>query len=221
MSRVILSGLLNGLSGTTGRLVFVKTATGTRVRARITPHNPQTPAQSAARLRLRQAMAAYATLTDAQLLQWREYAHAVNAQNLQNGRLTALRSNSVFCGLACKYLQVTPDGVVPAVPPATLFLGDGIQITAQAGANRVQFTASGANASDVQTELLLQKLVTRFRTPQPDKYRTQGFAAFTADSLTWETAVPAGWYAAAVRFVQARTGQESALIPLAGILQAG
>jgi hypothetical protein len=219
MSKVVLNGLLNGVSGKLGGLVFEQTAAGTRLRQSVTPRDPQTDAQLASRERLRQAQAAYQTLTDAEVAQWRLYADTLNAQNLRGGRRTLLRANNVYCGLACKVLQMFPDGVIPPVPPALPFLGDGIEVSAAAVGDTVTFTASGANAAEVSTELLLQRLETRFRAAQPDKYRTQGFAAFTADSRTWAVAPPRGWYAAAYRFVRTTTGQESAVIALPGVWQ--
>ena len=81
------------------------------------------------------------------------------------------------------------------------------------------FTSSAANNAATKTELLLQPLKSRNRTPQPKGYRSKGFIAFAAGALTATTFVPAGWYYAAYRFVNASTGQVTAAVPL-GYVQA-
>ena len=76
------------------------------------------------------------------------------------------------------------------------------------------FTASGANAANVRTELLLQALSSRKRTPYPRGYRSKGCVAFAAGALTSNVATAAGFYAPAYRFVHAQTGQEMPLVTL-------
>lgn len=69
---------------------------------------------------------------------------------------------NVFVALATRSLQATPDGTIPTFPPDGTFEGDAITLPTApdpAGAG-ITFTASGANAPDVVTEILLQRLPT-------------------------------------------------------------
>ena len=87
-------------------------------------------------------------------------------------------------------------------------------MTCTAGTGQVTFTASGANYTGVTTELLLQPLKGKNRVPTAKAYRTKMFKAFATGSLTQAVTVPAGYYAAAYRFVNSATGQMSALVPI-------
>ena len=82
----------------------------------------------------------------------------------------------------------------------------------------IEFTASGPNAAGVVTELLVQPLRSRLRTPVRDRYRGAGFVAFAAGSLTAEIPCKRGAVAVGVRFVRADTGQETGVVEL-GILE--
>lgn len=64
------------------------------------------------------------------------------------------------------------------------------------------------------TEFLLQPLAGPNRTPQAGAYRSHGFFAFVAGTLSHDVDVPPGTYAAAYRFVNSATGQESGLVSL-------
>lgn len=214
MSIVKMNGIFNGMSGTTGDLVFVETNEGTVVRQRVDPFNPRTPAQIAARERMNRSQAAYATISTEQLALWRQYAAAQNASRRRSSNKTRLTANNAFNALACKFLQINPAGSIPLNPPTTGFLGDSITVTAQGAGDNVTFTASAANGLHVKTELLLQPLKTQNRTPQEKAYRSKAFVAFATGTLSWAISVPNGWYAPAYRFVNAQTGQETGLIPL-------
>jgi len=127
----------------------------------------------------------------------------------------------LFVALTAKYLMVHPGGTAPRVPPATVFLGDGVRVAAEAAPGAVRFVASGANASGVVTELLLQRvtelllqrLASAGRVGSPSAYRSQGFVAFSGPSAH-EIPVSAGLFLAAIRFVEASSGQVSGLVEL-------
>ncbi len=82
------------------------------------------------------------------------------------------------------------------------------------GSAGVTFTATDPNSVGVVTELLLQRLAGAWRLPKARDYCTQAFVAFTPDQMSVTIEVLPGAYAAAIRFVRAGTGQDSALIPL-------
>ena len=65
----------------------------------------------------------------------------------------------------------------------------------------ITFTASAANTTGVVTELLLQPLASANRRPARNAYKHARFATFTAADLEATLTVPAGYYAAAYRFV--------------------
>ena len=80
-------------------------------------------------------------------------------------------------------------------------------------AHSIGFAASGANAPGVVTELLVQPLASRHRRTYLEKYRHAAYVAFAEGQAV---AVPfaAGWVACAYRFVNAETGQVTALAEL-------
>jgi hypothetical protein len=121
---------------------------------------------------------------------------------------------NAFLALALKLLQIDPDGALPALPPAGAFMGDTPVVTAEVTGGYLVWTASAANAPDVTTELLAQRLRGPYRRPDPRQYRTQAFFAFTAGTLTAATSPLPGRVALAYRFVHTRTGQRTPLFPL-------
>ncbi len=153
-----------------------------------------------------------------QLTVWRTYAAGLTFENKRTGDKYKPKANNVFIALATKLLQVTPAGTIPVTPPTVPFLGDGITLTVAAATGKMTFTASGKNATGITTEFLLQKLVSKARTPTKNAYRSKGFYVFPVTPLTYDVSAAAGWYAVAYRFVNTATGQESALITL-GVVQ--
>ncbi len=99
--------------------------------------------------------------------------------------------------------------------PGVTFTARGATGETSAGnAPGVTFTASAANAPGVLTELLLQPLPSPNRTPERRAYRTRAFVAFTPENLSATVPTGPGAYAAAYRFVDAATGQTTALVTL-------
>ena len=81
------------------------------------------------------------------------------------------------------------------------------------GIPAITFSASGANAEEVVTELRIQPLANRRRKAYLDQYVTARFVAFGgAESVA--VPVESGAYACAVRFVERATGQTTAMIEL-------
>lgn len=204
-------------SGSSGNITFVNTDKGTVARKRSKPKNPKTPAQEAARARLKQVQVAYAALTMPQVLAWRAYATGLTVENKRTGVKYTPTSNNVYVALATKFLQVTPAGSIPANPPAYPFSGDGITVSVTGGGSKLTFTASAKNTAGITTEFLLQKLKNKAILPSKTGYRSKGFYAFNTP-LTYDLAPSAGWYSVAYRFVNVATGQESTPIVL-GVFQ--
>jgi len=198
------------LRGKSGNSVFSKTKSGIVVRDHVIPTNPKTAAQQGIRNGFRTGSQTWSTLSAARVAAWNTYAAKFTTRS-KGGKLRKKRGIDVFTGLATKFLQVSPSGSVPLDPPTSAFLGDVITVTATTSAGFVTFTGSAPNTTGVTTEVLLQPLANANRKAQPGAYRTKGFHVFTGGSLTKQIAVPAGFYAAAYRFVRIATGQESNL----------
>jgi hypothetical protein len=206
------------MSGKAGTVVFVQGETGVTIRPRTTPANPQTPAQTAVRSQFARAVEAYRTLTPEQAAQWAAYAQGQFRINPRAGTARRRTGYAAFTGLTTKFLQVTPDGVFPRVPPAFGFVGDPMTLTAAGSGGTVTFTACAPNSPDVVTELLWQPLGFGHQTPIATFYRSQAFVAVVSGGLSVPLSAPSGWLAPAYRFVNRATGQETPLVPLPPVL---
>ena len=211
---VELSIFAKALSGKAGNVQFQKTKNGTIMRDKPTTNDPKTPAQTAIRTDFALVTELWRTLTDPQKDLWRSKATQIIRKSKRSGQMRARSGFNYFTGLSLKFLQITPGGTVPHDAPATDFSGDSVTVTATSSAGRLTYTASKANAEGVKTELLLQPLRSAGRLPVADGYRSKQFMAFAAGSLSVTLEVPAGSYAPAIRFVNPRTGQETALVAL-------
>lgn len=214
MAFLRLGAFADSLSGKSGNTVFRKTKGGTVVSDHVIPDNPNTLAQQGVRNNFRRATTNFSTLSDAQVQAWNTFAGNFTHRT-KGGKLRAKSGINVYAGLVSKMLQVNPSATMPTAPPSSAFTGDSITITAESETTgTVTFTASAANASGITTELLLQPLRNSHRHPQPQGYRTKAFFTFTSGTLTKNVTVPAGYYAAAYRFVKTSTGQETGLFLL-------
>lgn len=207
MAKAELSVALNKLKGKAGTVVFVDGRDGVYIRPRVTPHNPNTPAQEFVRTNLRKAAIAFKALTPAQVQAWRDYAANLETDDPATGKNPKKTAIAAFVELAAKFLQLNPNGTIPVNPPTSSYYGDSITVTATAGTGTVTFTASAPNLPSSRTELLLQKLPSANRTPQKGKYLSKGFFQFVLGTLSTSVSVPPGYYAAGYRFVNATTGQ--------------
>jgi hypothetical protein len=207
--------LFNTLRGKAGSVVFARSKDGTVIRPRISGENPRTPAQLAVRDALSKAAKQYAVLTTVQVKQWFKYAQSITKHDPRTGKTYRPEAITAFTALASKFYQVTPAGTAPATPPATPFSGDTKTVTASAGTpGQIDFVASGANGTNISTELLLQPLVSQNRKPQQNGYRSKEYFHFAPGGLTESIAVEPGWYAPAYRFVKTTTGQEAGFTAL-------
>lgn len=168
----------------------------------------------AARTRLTTATRTFQGFTQAQEDAWNSYAKATQRNDEATQQKKSLSGIDAYVRLATKYMQANNGGTPPPSPPTTPFAGDTISITAAWSSGTVTFTASGANASGVKTELLLQPLAGRLRNPSKSAYRSKAFVAFATPGQEFDVSVPPGWYAAAYRFVKTSTGQTSNLVPI-------
>lgn len=211
--KAALSIAFDELRGKAGSVVVRNGRTGLVVVPRKSGKNPRTAAQQTARQNLAKAAAAFKGLTPTQLAAWKTYAAGLNRVNPVNGESYHPTAIDAFVGLTTKFLQATPNGTIPLTPPTTAFAGDSITVTATAGVGKVTFNGSGSNTAGVKTELLLQPLASANRTPNAKSYRTKAVVALTSGSPQ-DVSVPAGYYAAAYRFIKTATGQATNLQPI-------
>ncbi len=213
--KAALSIAFENLRGKAGNVVIQGGRSGLVLRPRVTSRNPSTAAQQSIRSAMSKAAATYSTLNSSQLAAWENYANTQVKVNPVSGAVYHPSANAAFVGLATKFLQATPGGSIPTTPPSSAFAGDSVVVTVSASEGAITFTASRSNALGVTTELLLQPLASPARKPKFRDYRTQAFQVFALAPLTRTITVPAGYYAAAYRFVDVATGQASPLVPVA------
>ena len=230
MARTRNTLLSAGIRGSVGDATFVQGATGTQLRRRPVRVGPPTPAQRDSALRMETISAWWAQVDLAGVEAWRAYALSLEAGKPALER-RPMPSWNAFLALATRVLMVDPGAEVPLHPPAAAFAGDAVAVTvvgegtphpypSPPEGRGVRFVASRPNAPGVVTELMLQRLASVARAPVPSRYRSQAFVGFTEGGL--EAVVPQapGWVACAVRFVDARTGQATAVFPC-GIVGVG
>lgn len=199
------------LRGRAGSVVVSKGRTGLVVKPRTTSKNPRTTPQQAVRSHFSKAASTFKNLTTTQLAAWQAYALSIDKVDPVSGQTYHPTAINAFLALAAKFLQNNPGGTIPVTPPSSAFTGDTITLSVTPGTGQVTFTASAGNAIGVTTELLLQRLVSKNRTPDPRAYRSKGFNFFTSGTLNKVVTVQPGYYAAAYRFVNTSTGQATVL----------
>ena len=216
MAKAKLGVLFEELHGKVGNVVVEMIDGEANVRPLPKKNNPKTPLQQTVRRNFGSASKLFKnTLTISQQQAWRDYAKANPVLNIDSGKRRALNPVAMLNSLTSKFLQVNPGVTPPHLPPTTAFTGDPITVTAEGNNDgTITFTASAANSTGVQTELLLAKLPTFGSPVKQRQYRSKEFVAFAVGSLTSILLIPNGYYAAAYRFVKVSTGQMTDLITL-------
>lgn len=213
MAKVRTSVLVDELAGKAGSVVFVKSRVGTLVRPRVTPANPNTPAQLVARKNLTRASTIFRGLSSSQLTQWQTYASQQTHTQPDTGHTYHPTAVSVFVGLATKVLQT--GGTVDATfaPPSAPYLGDPITISVSDAPTGLSFAASGSTSLGTKVEILLQALPSPNRKPNIKNMVSKAFLTF-GGLPTPPVDVPPGIYGIAYRFVNTTTGQTTPLVML-------
>ncbi len=212
--KVKLSAAFADLRGKDGTVVVRKGRSGLVMTPRTTPKNPRSGAQVGSRNNLSKGSKGFANLSAANAAAWNAYGATITRRNKVSGTTYTSTGIDIYNALTTKFLQVNPTGTPPTTPPTSAFAGDSLAITATGGAGVVTFTASAANGTNTKTELLLQPLKGKNRTPGSRGYKSRGFNAFATGSLTISVGMVAGPYAAAYRYVNTLTGQATALTPI-------
>jgi len=210
-----MSGAFDAPNGRIGNLVFVRLPSGgASMRDLTVGRDPRTASQQAWRQAVGRATRLYQTLDEDEHAAWRAFVMETHEAGGTPSLTPPPRVYNVFVALTAKFLSLSPTLEPPRLPPASLFTGDGIIVSALGEPGAVRFTASGPNAGQVTTELLLQWGPAPGRRPSPGKYRIAGAHAFA--SAGESVAVPArpGVVYAAIRFASLANGQSSNLVPM-------
>lgn len=197
-----------GLSGTLGDAVLVRGKNGQFVRRRPTYRRPTSAGQATAAARLDAATTYYTTFTADEAEAWRTWAKTQKRYDAETGKTTTPVGYNLYCKLACKFLQVNPNGAIPRLPPTTSSLSGLPFLTIAATPTGVLVIASRANEPGVVTEILIQTLANARRTPTA-RYIHAAFVPFVGEGLSFELELPTGWYAFEAGAVRVASGQQS------------
>lgn len=210
MAEVRLAPGLGGLRGKVGNAVYWQTEDGrTFVREAPRANDPRTPAQSEQRANFQAAVALYKNLSPEEQRAWRDWADFVEAS--RGGRRRG-RANSAFLALALTYMRLHPGQWPPSTPPASLFLGDHVAVTAAAAGQGVAFTSDRPNSPGVATLLLLQRLRSVGERPRAGHDRIAGVHTFVPGGLSVTMPARPGEYECSVRLAEVATGQTTGLV---------
>ena len=215
MATLRLGAFTKSLRGKAGNTVFAETALGCVARDVSIPTGAATPAQIAARTNMKKDGAAWQSLSAENVANWRAYASRIVRKGKKSSKPYVPNAYQEFTALTTKWYQIHGAGAAPVAPPTGEFAGDVIEVQAEAGVGGIQFTGGGANAAGVMTELLLQPIKGKHRKAGAEGYVSKAFVAFSVASPRVTVPVGAGYYAAAYRFVEAATGRQMGIVPIA------
>lgn len=196
--------LLQDLRGSIGDRVLIRTTAGPAVRGKPRYRYPKNPAVEAGNRRFAQAGTAWNELTLAEVEAWRSYAGSIYRTDEVTGQRYHPTAKNAFVGLAVKFLQITPEGVIPRLPPTTGLMPDALDVLVEPIPGGVSFTATGSNSEGILTELLVQRLK-NIRCKPGKVYKSLVFHDFAGEPL--EGPLEPGAYGFAYRFVRPATGQ--------------
>lgn len=212
MAKLRTGGLIGGVSGRVGNVLFVRMPDGREILRELPiGRDPRTPSQCAWRDLVRRAGALWRSLSYEQAEAWNAYAadQATDARLAGGG--SAPNGAGAFIGLTARFWRY--HGLIdpPLSPPERAFLGDAVAVTATGGAG-VTFAADRPNAAGVATELLLQRLDGPNSRPQNGRDRHMAYFEFAGGALSTTVPCTPGAYVASVRYLLEATGQTSALV---------
>lgn len=113
MSKIKWGAIVVDGRGKLGGHVFTKTRSGATMRTKVTPVNPQTPAQAAARSRLGSQSQAWRGLTEEQRIGWNDLAARTAKTNIFGDQYFPTGKN-LFTGLNSNLLLITQPALTSA-----------------------------------------------------------------------------------------------------------
>lgn len=207
-----LGGFLNvtDIRGKLGGTVFSKTRSAHILRTRIKGRNPRSSRQTVARDNMATSSREAKAMDAATVLLWKDYAASITKHNSVSGAAYHPSWITAYNELAIPFLGMTPGGTPPDTPPADPFTGDTITATIAGGVGKVTLTGSAEQGAGIMTAILVQKLPSANREPNPkgyvlDSWVTVPATPFQVDSTT----LSPGFYAVGYKFGKVSTGQET------------
>lgn len=132
MSKIKWGAIVVDGRGKLGGHVFTKTRSGATMRTKVTPVNPQSPAQAAARSRLGSQSQAWRGLTEEQRIGWNDLAARTAKTNIFGDQYFPTGKN-LFTGLNSNRLLISqtalPDAPEPVEMPVVTFMEPEVNIT--------------------------------------------------------------------------------------------
>ena len=221
MAKLLLAGPTAGLSGSAGRLSYVRTPYGTSMRERTFPRDVRSPLQRAQRWRVERAADAWRNLDPEATARWREYARLLDPNTGAVRTAPAPRADNLFNRHYRKLLMIDRAARPPLYPPEGPFYGDVLALRVDAPSpGSVRFVADRPSTAGVLVECLVQPLLSPQRRTYLERYRHAAFWSFPADDLELEIEHAPGTVALGFRFVRAGTGQATPTAEL-GVVRVG
>lgn len=220
MAKFKLAAFGKKISGRMSSVVYRETRFGTEMAEFEAPSNPRTPAQQKVRSDFQKATTQWRTLTSTQVKQWKAYAATQLVTQKITTQLYKSMGFNAFVKLAAKWYAVNNTGTAPATPPAAPFTGDAISVSANSeAAGTILFTATAANATNVTTALLVQRVSGPNSDPVDEAYKVAKYNKFTAGvGLSTTVSVLPGYYAVGYQFVNTATGQTTSPVFQAAVI---
>ena len=187
---------------------------GQQIIERLLPFNANSEAQIRVRSAFDRASSGYSLLSAPSKAKWKAFGLLDKRRDAVTGRRYSLTGRQAFMGLGAKHALVRPGTALPQNPPTVRFAGDAIGVTCAAMTGGLSFTATGANADGVTTELLVQRLASADRAPTMDGYRSAVYYAFDGVGDTYVVGVEPAIWATAYRFVSLASGEERGIVPI-------
>ena len=206
-----MAAILSSASGSFGGAVLsAKNGREGTMRERVVPANPKSAPQQNVRGAFGTSSKSFKSMPELDADAWDEYG---KTQRSKQGK--PLSGVAAYNRLAIVYRLVNPGGAAPVAPPAADYLGLGITLEVQSMPGGLIFVGSGSTSGTSVVELLLQKLPAGNSKPTFDAYKTLDYATLSTDQGNQYVArLAPGRYAAAYRFVDKATGQQTALVQL-------
>lgn len=207
------------IRGSVGGQVYTKGRSGHTLRARIKPHNPRSTRQSAARANMAEVSRQAQAFNSTELAAWKAYADSITLHNRVSGAAYKPSWIQAYNALAIPYLGMNPSGTPPTTPPAAPFTGDTITVTAAGASGKITFTGSAASTAGIKIALLVQKLLSPNRLPNPKGYIVDKWGVFPGTPFHLDTTtLPPGTYAIGYKWGDDTTGQETLPVFLANVI---
>lgn len=206
MAKIAFGVVVSEARGKVGGGVFTKTRSGSVLRRRAIPTNPQTALQTAVRAILTTISQMWKTLTDAQRDAWDAAGQAITRRQSVSGQSYHPTGFNYFVELSAKFLHITPGGAVPDDPPAAPYVDDTITVAFVGGVNEVTTDPSAANAAGKTTEILYQRLSGEGEKPRTDAMQHLDYIDYP-DGTAVDIPLTPGFYALGYRFCEVATGR--------------